>query len=183
MPWTILSFPAAFPKTSAQKIKTEIEGERAPLPHSSTQRKKLRRPTIVLDTTAYICVNNLNHVTNDTPKLKYFKVLSIKGHFMLSNAFSKSMKSRRPGICFVFAYLLMLSMILIFLPILLSLKKTRLVVIADLRQNFFNAISDWFSCDFIVTVEESNWSPVFQKIGRFIFLRNKSNQSSSPRDW
>ena len=114
MPWTILSFPAAFPKTSAQKIKTEIEGERAPLPHSSTQRKKLRRPTIVLDTTAYICVNNLNHVTNDTPKLKYFKVLSIKSHFMLSKAFSKSMKSRRLGICFVFAFLMMLSMILIF---------------------------------------------------------------------
>ena len=60
--------------------------------------------------------NNLNHVTNDTPKFKYFKVFSIKGHFMLSNAFSKSMKSRRPGICFVFAYLMMLSMSLIFSP-------------------------------------------------------------------
>ena len=36
--------------------------------------------------------NNLNHVTNDTPKFKYYKVLSIKGHFMLSKAFSKSMK-------------------------------------------------------------------------------------------
>ena len=34
----------------------EIGGERASLSHSTTQRKELRRPTIVLDTTAYIRV-------------------------------------------------------------------------------------------------------------------------------
>ena len=103
----------------------EIEGERAPLNLTPrlNEEKKLRRPTIVLDTTAYICVNNLNHVTKDTPKFKYFKVLSIKAYFMLSKAFSKSMKSRRPGICFVFAYLMMLSMILIFSLIVLFLRK------------------------------------------------------------
>ena len=116
-------FPSGISQDLRQKIKTEIEGERAPLPHSSTPTKKLGRPTIVLDTTAYICVSNLNHVTNDTPKLKYFKVLSIKGHFMLSKAFWKSMKSRRLGICFVFAYLMMLSMILIFSQIVPFLRK------------------------------------------------------------
>ena len=67
-------FPSGISQDLCAKNK-EIEEERAPLSHSSTQRKKLRRPTIVLDTTAYICVNNLNHVTNDAPKLKYFKVL------------------------------------------------------------------------------------------------------------
>ena len=116
------NFPSGISQDLCAKNK-ETEGERAPLPHSSTQRKKIRTPTIVLDKTAYICVNKLNHVTNDTPKLKYFKVLSIKGHFMLSKAFSKSMKSGRPGICFVFAYLMMLSMILIFSPIVLFCRK------------------------------------------------------------
>ena len=42
---------------------------------------------------------------------------------MLSKAFSKSMKSGRPVICFVFAYLMMLFMILIFCPIVLFLRK------------------------------------------------------------
>ena len=115
-------FPCGISQDSAKN--KQREGERAPLPHSSTQRKKkLRRPTIVLGTTAYICVNNLNHVTKDAPKLKCFKVLSIKGHFMLSKAFSKSMKSRRPGICFVFAHLMMLSKILIFSSIVLFCRK------------------------------------------------------------
>ena len=113
-------FPSGISEDLCAKNK-EIEGQRAPLPHYSTQRKK--NSTIVLDTTAYVCVNNLNHVTNDTPKLKYFKVLSIKGHFMLSKAFSKLMKSRRPGICSVFAYLMMLFMILIFSPIVLFPRK------------------------------------------------------------
>ena len=36
----------------------EIGGERASLSHSATQRKELRRPTIVLDTTAYISMCN-----------------------------------------------------------------------------------------------------------------------------
>ena len=67
----------------------KIGGKQAPLSHSATQGKNLRRPANLLHTTVQ---NNLNHVTNDTPKLKYYKVLSIKGHFMLSKAFSKSMK-------------------------------------------------------------------------------------------
>ena len=113
-------FPSGISEDLCAKNK-EIEGQRAPLPHYSTQRKK--NSTIVLDTTAYVCVNNLNHVTNDTPKLKYFKVLSIKSHFMLSKAFSKSMKSRRLGICFVFAFLMMLSMILIFCQTVPFLRK------------------------------------------------------------
>ena len=71
----------------------------------------------------YLCQQFKPHVTKDAPKLKCFKVLSIKGHFMLLKAFWKSMKSRRPGICFVFAYLMMLSMILIFSPIVLFCRK------------------------------------------------------------
>ena len=116
-------FPCGISQDSAKN--KEREGERAPLPHSSTQRKKNSedQPLFWIQLTAYICVNNLNHVTKDAPKLKCFKVLSIKGHFMLSKAFSKSMKSRRPGICFVFAYLMMLSMILIFSPIVLFSRK------------------------------------------------------------
>ena len=62
-------------------------------------------------------------------------------------------------------------------------QKTRLIAIDNLRTNLFNAISKWFSCDSKVTVEESNGFPVFQKIGRFICLGNKSNQSSFLRDW
>ena len=42
---------------------------------------------------------------------------------MLSKGFSKSMKSRRLGICFVFVYLMMLSMILIFSQIVPFLRK------------------------------------------------------------
>ena len=121
MPWTISCFLAAFLKI-AQRIKRE-RASGHPYLTLRLKEKKLRRPTIVLDTTAYICVNNLNHVTNDTPKLKYFKVLSIKSHFMLSKAFSKSMKSRRLGICFVFAFLMMLSMILIFCQTVPFLRK------------------------------------------------------------
>ena len=52
-------------------------------------RKKFSEDQPVLDTTVQ---NKLNHVINDTQTFKYFKVLSIKGHFMLSKAFSKSMK-------------------------------------------------------------------------------------------
>ena len=52
-------------------------------------RKKFSEDQLVLDTTVQ---NKLNHVINDTQTFKYFKVLSIKGHFMLSKAFSKSMK-------------------------------------------------------------------------------------------
>ena len=55
---------------------------------------------------------------------------------MLSKDFSKSMKSRRPGILDDAIYD----------PNIFSdssvSQKTHLVVIADLRQNFFNAISD-----------------------------------------
>ena len=42
---------------------------------------------------------------------------------MLSKAFSKSMKSRRPGICFVLAYLMVLSISLIFSPVVLFFRK------------------------------------------------------------
>ena len=42
---------------------------------------------------------------------------------MLSKAFSKSMKSRRPGICFVLVYEMMLSMSLIFSLIVLFFRK------------------------------------------------------------
>ena len=45
------------------------------------------------------------------------------GPFYLSEAFSKSMKSRGPGICFVLAYLMMLSVNLIFSPIVLFFRK------------------------------------------------------------
>ena len=159
MPWTISCFLAAFLKI-AQRIKRE-RASGHPYLTPRLKEKKLRRPTIVLDTTAYICVSNLNHVNNDTPKLKYFKVLSIKGHFMLSKGFLKSLKSRRLGDDDA------IYDADIFSDSSVS-QKTRLVVIADLRQNFLKAISDWFRCDFIVTVEESNWSPVFQKIGAFI---------------
>ena len=62
---------------------------------------------------------------------------------MLSKAFSKSMKSRRPGICFVLPLLLDNA---IYEPDIFSdgsiIRETRTVVIADLRQNLFNAICD-----------------------------------------
>ena len=62
---------------------------------------------------------------------------------MLSKGFSKSVKSRRLGICFVFAYLMKLSMSLIlhrYFPYSIF-QKTRSIAIDDLRKNFFNAIS------------------------------------------
>ena len=56
-PWHAMNnfiFPGSISQDLCAKNK-EIEGERAPLLHSSTQGKKTRRPTIVLDTTSYIC--------------------------------------------------------------------------------------------------------------------------------
>ena len=145
----------------------KIGGKQAPLSHSATQGKNLRRPTNLLHTTVQ---NNLNHVTIDTPKLKYNKVLSIKGHFMLSKAFSKSMKVNDQEFvlylhtwwCFLWAWYFHR-----YFPFSIF-QKTCLIAIDYLRNNFFNAISKWFSCDSKITVEESNGSPVLQKIGRFV---------------
>ena len=115
-------FPCGISQDSAKN--KEREGERAPLPHSSTQRKKTQKTNHCFGYNyLYLCQQFKSHVTKDAPKLKCFKVLSIKGHSMLSKAFSKSMKSRRPGICFVLAYLMMLSMSLIFFPIVLFFRK------------------------------------------------------------
>ena len=115
-------FPSGISQDSAKN--KEREGERAPLPHSSTQRKKTQKTNhCFVYNCLYLCQQFKPHVTKDAPKLKCFKVLSVKGHFMLLKAFWKSMKSRRPGICFVFAYLMMLSMILIFPTIVLFCRK------------------------------------------------------------
>ena len=56
---------------------------------------------------------------------------------MLSKAFSKSMKSRRPGICFVLAYLMMLSMSLIFSPIVLFFRKPVWSLLMIFGRTFF----------------------------------------------
>ena len=138
MPWLFSSFLTALSKTSANEWMKKGESRHPCLTLRLKEKSSEDQP--VLDTTVQ---NNLNHVTNDTPKFKYYKVLSIKGHFMLSKAFSKSMKSRKPGICFVFAYLMMLSTSLIFSPIfsLFYFSENR----DDLRKNIFNAISKWFS--------------------------------------
>ena len=164
MPWLFSFFLKALSKTSANEW-MKIGGKQAPLSHSATQGKNLRRPANLLHTTVQ---NNLNHVTNDTPKLKYYKVLSIKGHFMLSKAFSKSMKVNDQEFvlylhtwwCFLWAWYFHR-----YFPYSIF-QKTCLIAIDNLRKNFFNAISKWFSCDSKITVEESNGSPVFQKIGR-----------------
>ena len=57
IPRTFSSFLTALAKTSAHRIKRKGRAaERASLSHSATRRKDLRRPIIVLDTTAYIRV-------------------------------------------------------------------------------------------------------------------------------
>ena len=101
---------------------------------------------------------------------------------MLSKAFSKSMKSRRPGIFFVLAYLIMLSMSLIFSPIVLFFRKTVRSLLMIFGRTFLMRFAIDLAAILVVTVKKGNWSPVFQKIGRFIFLTNKSNQTSSLRD-
>ena len=116
-------FPSGISQDLCAKNKDWDRGRTGTPTSLLDSKQKTQKTNHCLDTTAYICVNNLNHVTNDTPKLKYFKVLSIKSHFMLSKAFSKSMKSRRLGIWFVFAFLMMLSMILIFCQTVPFLRK------------------------------------------------------------
>ena len=62
------------------------------------------------------------------------------------------------------------------------LQKAGLIAINYIRQKFLDTISDGFSCDLVVAVEKSYWSPFLKKVSRFVFLWQKGNDASSLRN-
>ena len=74
--------------------------------------------------------NRLTQLTKGVPKVKCVSVFSIKDHSILSKAFSKSSNNKRPGICSIFVWLVMVSISLIFSPdILIFFQETGLIII------------------------------------------------------